>query len=87
MIPIGGFLQDARYALRTLVKMPGFTATCVICLGLGIGVNSTMFSVVDTVAIRPLPFTALRQPSLNELATSLLRFGEERAEEARAAAS
>ena len=56
MAPIGVFLQDARYAVRTLVKMPGFTATCVICLGLGIGVNSTMFSVVDTVAIRPLPF-------------------------------
>jgi uncharacterized membrane protein YcjF (UPF0283 family) len=37
--------------------------------------------------IRPLPFTALRQPSLNELATSLLRFGEERAEAARAVAS
>src|SRR2546425_7693427 len=51
-------LQDLRYACRTLVKNPGFAALTVICLALGIGVNSTIFSVVDTVAIRPLPFRA-----------------------------
>src|SRR5579864_71797 len=49
-------LQDLRYAGRTLVKNPGFAALTVVCLALGIGVNSTIFSVVDTVAIRPLPF-------------------------------
>ena len=49
-------LQDLRYAARTLVKSPGFAALTVACLALGIGVNSTIFSVVDTVAIRPLPF-------------------------------
>jgi len=48
--------QDLRYAARTLVKNPGFTALTTLCLALGIGVNSTIFSVVDTVAIRPLPF-------------------------------
>ncbi len=41
---------------RTLVKNPGFAALTIACLALGIGVNSTIFSVVDTVAIRPLPF-------------------------------
>src|SRR5262252_3537308 len=49
-------LQDLRYAARTLVKSPGFTALTVACLALGIGVNSTIFSLVDTIAIRPLPF-------------------------------
>jgi len=49
-------LQDLRYACRTLLKNPGFAALTVICLALGVGVNSTIFSVVDTVAIRPLPF-------------------------------
>jgi predicted permease len=50
-------LQDLRYAARTLVKNPGFAALTILCLALGIGVNSTIFSVVDTVAIRPLPFS------------------------------
>jgi hypothetical protein len=62
------FLQDLRYAARTLVKNPGFAALTIVCLALGIGVNSTIFSVVDTVAIRPLPF---RDPeALVELATT-----------------
>jgi predicted permease len=51
-----GILQDLRYAIRTLVQNPAFTALTIVCLALGIGVNSTIFSVVDTVAIRPLPF-------------------------------
>jgi putative ABC transport system permease protein len=49
-------LQDLRYALRSLVKNPGFASLSILCLALGIGVNSTIFSVVDTIAIRPLPF-------------------------------
>src|SRR5436190_20441012 len=49
-------LQDLRYACRTLLKNPGFATLTIVCLALGIGVNSTIFSVVDTVAIRPLPF-------------------------------
>jgi putative ABC transport system permease protein len=49
-------LQDLRYAARSLVKDPGFAALTILCLALGIGVNSTIFSLVDTVAIRPLPF-------------------------------
>jgi predicted permease len=51
-------LQDLRYACRSFLSRPGFSALMVACLALGIGVNSTIFSVVDTVSIRPLPFRA-----------------------------
>jgi len=50
------FRNDLKYAVRALAKNPGFAVLTISCLALGIGVNSTIFSVVDTVAIRPLPF-------------------------------
>ncbi len=49
-------LQDARYAVRGLVSRPGFTVLTVLCLALGIGVNSTVFTIVDNVSLAPLPF-------------------------------
>src|SRR5437870_9516831 len=48
--------QDVRYALRSLWNSKAFALVAILCLGLGIGVNTTIFSIVDGVLLKPFPY-------------------------------
>jgi hypothetical protein len=57
---MGTLLQDMRYGWRQLLKHRGFTALAILSMALGIGANTSIFSLVDTVLLRPL---AVHEPS------------------------
>ena len=53
---MGALLQDARYAIRWLLRNPGFAAVATLTLGLGIGTVTTIVSILDAAVLRPLPY-------------------------------
>ena len=50
-------MNDLRFAFRQLLKNPGFTAVAVLTLGLGVGANTAIFTLINTILLHPLPYS------------------------------
>src|SRR5947208_2199620 len=50
-------IQDVRYALRNLSRSKGFATVAILCLGFGVGLNATIFSLIDGILLKPYPYT------------------------------
>ena len=59
--PLEGVMQDVHFALRQMRKAPGFTITAVLTLALGIGANAVIYTLVDSILLRPLPYAHQEQ--------------------------